>query len=62
MSSNPDPKARANIADGDHSTQWQSNACFPGHYLSRPTMNPLLRLCEGARLPVYGIHRPEQRN
>ncbi len=28
--------------------QWQSDACFPGGYISRPAMNPLLRLCEGA--------------
>ncbi|GLC70243.1 hypothetical protein PLESTF_000947600 [Pleodorina starrii] len=48
VSTNPDPKALPQIADGDDNTMWQSDACLPTGYSVRPTMNPLMELCGGA--------------
>ncbi|GLI60353.1 hypothetical protein VaNZ11_002475 [Volvox africanus] len=47
VSSNPDPKALPHLVDGNDNTQWQSDACLPTGYTSRPNMNPLLYLCGG---------------
>ncbi|KAG2424160.1 hypothetical protein HXX76_014693 [Chlamydomonas incerta] len=48
VSSNPDPSALPCVADSNDNTQWQSDACYPTGYMSRPSMNPLLRLCTDA--------------
>ncbi|GFR48117.1 hypothetical protein Agub_g9944 [Astrephomene gubernaculifera] len=48
VSSNFDQAAIPNIVDSNDNTQWQSDACHPTGYTSRPAMNPLLRLCNSS--------------
>ncbi|GIL99515.1 hypothetical protein Vretimale_4644, partial [Volvox reticuliferus] len=48
VSSNPVASALPHIVDGDDNTQWQSDACLPTGYTARPSMNPLLFLCNGS--------------
>jgi serine/threonine-protein kinase ATR len=48
VSSNPDSNALPCIVDGNDNTQWQSDACFPTGYTGRPSMNPLMLLCNGS--------------
>ncbi|KAG2432171.1 hypothetical protein HXX76_009091 [Chlamydomonas incerta] len=45
VSSAADPIAMSHVADSDDNTQWQSDACYPGGYIARPSMNPMFRLC-----------------
>ncbi|PNH07564.1 Replication factor C subunit 3 [Tetrabaena socialis] len=48
VSSNVDLSRTPMITDGNDNTQWQSDACYPTGFTSRPAMNPLLNRCTQA--------------